>query len=199
MAGKKPLVRVKAGTSKESAEDKKLAFVEAYLSNGGNASEAAIAAGYSKSGAGKQGYRMSKDPQIMSMLDMRRKDICTKLEISTDRVLKERARLAFFDPRKLFNASGQPIPIHELDDDTAAALAGLDVLEEFEGTGDARTFVGYTKKYKLADKNASLTALEKHLGMYEKDNQQKTSALDGLPRELLQAMVQRLKALNGQR
>ena len=86
--------------------------------------------------------------------------------------MKERARLAFYDPRKLFDANGQPIPIHELDDDTAAALAGLDVLEEYEGTGKDRKFVGYTKKYKLPDKNSSLTALEKIKGMYEQDNKQ---------------------------
>ena len=40
--------------------------------------------------------------------------------------------------------------------------------------------IGYTKKYKLADKGASLTALEKIKGMYEKDNEQKTDSLTSL-------------------
>ena len=30
--------------------------------------------------------------------------------------------------------------------------------------------IGSVKKYKLADKNASLTALEKHLGLYKDDS-----------------------------
>lgn len=96
---------------------------------------------------------------------------------SAARVLLEASRIALFDPRKLFRDDGTPKPIRELDDDTAAALAGLDVHEEFEGSGDDRVFVGYTKKYKVADKNAALEKLFKHHGLYEKDNEQKTDPL----------------------
>lgn len=101
---------------------------------------------------------------------------------SATRVLLEASRLATFDPRKLFREDGSPKPINELDDDTAAALAGLDVLEEFEGSGDGRVFVGYTKKYKVADKNSALEKLFKHHGLYERDNQQKTDPLADLLR-----------------
>jgi phage terminase small subunit len=104
---------------------------------------------------------------------------------SAERVLLEASRLALFDPRKLFREDGSPKPINELDDDTAAALAGLDVLEEFEGSGDERVFVGYTKKYKIADKNSALEKLFKHHGLYEKDNEQKTDPLV----ELLRGMA----------
>lgn len=52
---------------------------------------------------------------------------------------------------------------------------------------------------KLHSKVDVMDKLFRHLGLYEKDNQQKAGALEGLPRELLQAMVQRLKAINGQR
>ena len=58
--------------------------------------------------------------------------------------------------------------ITTLDDDTAGALAGLDVLEEYEGSGRDREFVGYTKKYKIADKLRALEALGKHLGLFDK-------------------------------
>lgn len=51
---------------------------------------------------------------------------------------------------------------------------------------------------KLHSKVDVMDKLFRHFGLYEADNKQKTSELDGLPRELLQAMVQRLKALNGQ-
>jgi phage terminase small subunit len=77
--------------------------------------------------------------------------------------LQERARLAFFDVRKLLDATGAPKAIQDLDDDTAAAIAGLDVVNI--GSDDKR--VGEVLKIKLADKNASLTALEKHLGLYK--------------------------------
>lgn len=103
---------------------------------------------------------------------------------SATRVLLEASRLATFDPRKLFREDGSPKPINELDDDTAAALAGLDVLEEFEGSGDGRVFVGYTKKYKVADKNSALEKLFKHHGLYERDNAQKTDPLVELLRSM---------------
>ena len=101
---------------------------------------------------------------------------------SAERVLLEASRIALFDPRKLFRDDGSPKPIYELDDDTAAALAGLDVVEEFEGSGEDRVFVGYTKKYKVADKNSAIEKLFKHHGLYERDNEQKTNPLTELLR-----------------
>lgn len=136
-----------------------------------------------------------KDVRVASAIAARRSVLQDRLEITTDRVLRERARLAFFDVRKLFNDDGSPKPINELDDDTAAAIAGLEVAEIWEGSGDNRHFVGYLKKYKLTDKSASLTALEKHLGLYEADNKQKSALalFDGLPRDIIRAIVERLQ------
>lgn len=87
-------------------------------------------------------------------------------ELTVERVLLERKRLALFDVRKMFDSTGKPKPIHELDDDTAAAVAGLDVCQ----IGNDEMGVGEVLKVKLADKNASLTALERHLGMYASDD-----------------------------
>lgn len=82
--------------------------------------------------------------------------------VSIKDVLREYKRLGFFDPRKLYRDDGSPIPIKELDDDTAAAVAGLDIQEIFSG-GE---FVGYTKKYKVANKLGALDSMAKHLGMF---------------------------------
>lgn len=106
-----------------------------------------------------------------------RKPVEEAVQIDLMRVVKELVRLATFDPRRLLNADGSPKPINELDDDTAAAIAGLDMLEQFEGQGKDRVFVGYVKKYKIADKNAALDKLMKHLGGYEKDNRQKADGV----------------------
>lgn len=96
-------------------------------------------------------------------------------------VIAEVTKLASFDVRRLYNADGSPIPFHELDADTAACIVGVEVVENFQGTGKERAFVGYTKKYKVADKKGALEMLMKHLGLYEVDNKQKTDPL----RELL--------------
>lgn len=103
-------------------------------------------------------------------------ELHTAMGLTEERISLEVARLAFFDPRKMFNAKGDPIPISELDDDTAAAIAGLDVLEEYEGSGPERRLVGYVKKYKIADKNSALERGAKILGMFNKDNAQTAAA-----------------------
>lgn len=89
-----------------------------------------------------------------------------KLDISIERIMLERARMAFFDPRKLFDDDGKPIHVSKLDDDTAAAIAGLDIVMQ----GNESMGFAEVAKIKLADKNASLTALEKINGMYKDDD-----------------------------
>ncbi len=131
-----------------------------------NATQAAKRAGYSEKTAYSQGQRLLKDVEIQATIAEARQKLAESAGISAERVLQEYARLGFFDPRKLFHDNGQPKEISELDDDTAAALAGLDLVEIYEGTGPDRKFVGYTKKYKIADKKGALDSIAKHLGMF---------------------------------
>lgn len=140
-------------------------FVREYLIDL-NATQAAIRAGYSKRTANEQGARLLVNASVAEAIREAMSKRAKRTEITADRVLREYARLGFFDPRKLFHDNGQPKEISELDDDTAAALAGLDLVEIYEGTGEDRKFVGYTKKYKIADKKGALDSIAKHLGMF---------------------------------
>lgn len=124
--------------------------------------------------------RLMANSKVYARVGELRERITSTGIASASRVLLEASRIALFDPRKLFREDGSPKPINELDDDTAAALAGLDMHEEFDGSGDERVFIGYTKKYKVADKNAALEKLFKHHGLYEKDNEQKSDPLTEL-------------------
>ena len=146
---------------------KQAAFVQQYLIDK-NATQAAIRAGYSAKTASSAGERLLRNVEVCAAVEREMSDLAGRLGITAERVLRERSRLAFFDPRKLFNKDGSPIPLQDLDDDTAAAVAGMDVLEEFAGSGENRVFIGYTKKYKLASKDPSLAALEKYFGLNEK-------------------------------
>ena len=141
-------------------------FVEEYLVDL-NATQAAIRAGYSPRTANEQGARLLAHVSIQEAVQAAKEKRSQRVEITQDRVLLEYARLAFFDPRKLFDDNGKPMDITALDDDTAAALVGLDVVEEYQGAGESREFVGYTKKYKLANKLGALDSLGKHLGMFD--------------------------------
>ena len=162
---KKPNTRVKAGTSKASAADKRKAFVEAYFANGGNALQAAISAGYAKHSAGVTGAKLLKDPRVLAEVTRRRTEIVANTELSTEQTIREVARLAFSDPRNIVNPDGSIKRLNELDADTAAAVASYEV--DKDGV----------IKYKFWDKNSALEKAAKVQGLYEKDNEQKPAAV----------------------
>lgn len=141
--------------------------------------------------------RMMADAKVSLRVGDLRERITETGIASAARVLLEASRLALFDPRKLFFDDGMPKPITALDDDTAAALAGLEVVEEFEGSGEDRKFVGYTKKYKVADKNSALEKLFKHHGLYEKDNEQKADPVAEMLKSISAAFLPVVKGNGG--
>jgi len=94
-------------------------FVEEYLVDL-NATQAAIRAGYSARTAEWIGPQLLGKTHVAEAVRAGRESLSKRTEITQERVLQEYARLAFMDPRKLFDGTGAPRPIHELDDDTAA-------------------------------------------------------------------------------
>lgn len=177
------------------AAAKKRLFEEAYLTNGNNATQAAITAGYSAKTAGQAGARLLKDVQILDRVALRRAELIETMELTTERTLREIARLAYFDPRKLLDSSGRPKPLHELDDDTAAAIAGMEVQDKYDKAEDGgAATVSTIIKYKLADKNAALEKAMKHLGQYEQDNKQR-NLLEGIDRDTMKVIAEKLRGL----
>ena len=167
-------------------------FADEYLVdfNAVRAYRAAYPGCKSDNAAGVEGHRLLKNPKIADYIKKRMQDRQNRTEITQDRVLREYAKLGFFDPRNLFLPDGSPVPIQALDDDTAAAIAGLDVLEVYEGTGADRKFVGYVKKYKIASKIGALDSMAKHLGLFI--DRQEITGPDGGP---LQMQVSRIAGM----
>jgi len=128
-----------------------------------NATEAAIKAGYSKKTARSIGQENLTKPDIKKYIKTKLKSREDRTEITQDRVLKEIARIAFLDPRKFFDDNGNLIQIKDLDDDTAAVLAGFDITAYTSKGEDAMTEI--TKKIKHVDKKGALELLCRHLGM----------------------------------
>lgn len=159
-------------------------FVAEYLKDR-NGTQAAIRAGYSAKTAQQQSSDLLLKPLVRAAIEAVVVKAEAKAELTVERTLREVARLAFFDPRKLLNPDGSPKPINELDDDTAAGIAGMDIQEQYEGSGADRVFVGYVKKYKIADKNAALEKAMKHLGQYERDNAQIVNPLAELFKQVI--------------
>ena len=149
-----------------SLTPKQQLFVAEYLVDF-NATAAYQRAGYKAHArsAAVNAARLLTNADIAAEIEQKQQKLLQKVELTAEKVLQEVARIAFFDIRKMFDADGNPIPVHLLDADTAAVIAGIDVSEEFDGKGEDRKIVGYVKKYKMADKNSALDKALKVLGL----------------------------------
>ena len=147
---------------------KQARFADEYLIDL-NATAAYKRAGYVAKGnaAEVNATRLLRNAQVQEYLSSRMKAREQRIGITQDRVLQELARIAFFDIRKLYNPDGSLKRPDELDDDAAAVLVGIDVVEMASGgkDGEANHVPMFTKKAKVADKNNALTLAMRHLGM----------------------------------
>ncbi len=122
--------------------------------------------------------------------------VIAKAQLTREQWLESIARLAMFDPRKMFDAHGNPKEITDLDDNEAAAIAGFEFTKEFAGAqkkkgedveSSGRVAVGYTKKFKLADKLRALELYGKAQCFYA--DKIELTGKDGEPIELNNRIV----------
>lgn len=116
--------------------------------------------------AASNGERLLRNADIQAFVAEEMEKRGKRTDITADKVVKELAKVAFFDIRKIYNEDGSLLKPSELDDDSAGAVMGL---ESFEDVLTA----GVTRKVKLSDKVKALEILGRHLGIFEKDNGQK--------------------------
>lgn len=141
-------------------------FIDEYLVDF-NATQAAIRAGYKEKTAYSMGQRLLKKVEIQNAFQEAKEKQQERTQITADDVVREIYRLATFDPRKLFHSDGTPKQITELDDETAACIGGMDIVER--RVGDEEPEFETTKKLKIWDKNAALEKLCKHFQLYAPD------------------------------
>lgn len=160
-------------------------FIREYLKDG-NGARSAVAAGYSANGAKVTAHRLLTNANVRSELAKVNEKINDKLEVSVERVRHELARLAFLDPRSFYHPDGSLKQIPELDDDTAAALAGMEVEKLYDHFGKGQAAAkGTITKIKFADKGQNLERLGRHLKMFT--DKIEFSALDELAEMITKA------------
>lgn len=139
-------------------------FVAEYLVDS-NATQAAIRAGYSKRTANEQGSRLLAKASVKAAVAAGQKRQFDKLEITAESVKARIGQIAFQDIRKLYDANGNLRPIHQLDDDAAAFVGGLEVIKKNAAAGDG--LIDTVHKVKVVDPIKALEMLGKHVGLFE--------------------------------
>lgn len=152
-------------------------FVAEYLIHS-NATRAAAAIGYPVAHAKMNGYRMMQKPEVRAAIKAAQAERVERLKMTADEVLIGLARVARFDVRKLYRPDGSLIPVHELDDETALAIAGIDVdVRHEQGGEDEPPTMVETRKIKASDRMKALESLGRVHGLFEKDNKQQQPIL----------------------
>ena len=140
-------------------------FIQEYLGNAkGNATQAAINAGYSAKTAQEQGSRLLTNEAVQIAINERQQALREKTNISQERIVEEYARTAFLDPRKFFDEDGKLIDISDLDEDTARALGGFEYRIKYEGTAGNEVAGSMTFKSRVNCKMKALNRLSELLG-----------------------------------
>lgn len=155
---------------------KQAAFVAEYLVDK-CATKAAIRAGYSAKTAYSIGEELLRKPEIRTAINAALSRIIDGLEVSSSRNLREHARLAYYDIGEIAKAKiRKPEDIAALPEDLRRCIVGW----KWDSSGN---FV-----IQFVDKNPHLTALDKHLGLYDKDNRQKGEGAARALHEFFQAI-----------
>ena len=141
----------KAGTSKAAAAYRKFLFVHEYIANGGNATQAAISAGYAANSAGRHADHLVKDGEVQRIILQATEKAAKTVEFTSEEAILSTARAIRFDPRKIVKSDGSMKAIHELDDDTAMALQSFEV-DEITHDG---AVIGHSRKIKWCDRNTA--------------------------------------------
>jgi len=131
--------------------------------------------------------KLAANHKVCIRIEQLRQAVEKKTDMTIERWAQEVTRLATADARRLMHPNGKMKLPHELDDDTAAAIASF------------RFDIDGTIEYKFHSKVASLDMMAKHKGAYKEDNVQKGGLFDHLPREVLKELAERMKRMIGEK
>ena len=168
----------KAGNGKGAAAAKAAAFVDAYFAHNQNATQAAIALGYSPRSAGNQAARLMKYDGVKASIEARRHEIASKLKITAELWERRVVEIINHDPAAIMK-DGKFLPIDQWPESSRMALDGIDV-REVAGRGEDAVTTHITK-VDFARKLPALDMAGRFLGMYARDKQGAAGAHDDDP------------------
>lgn len=159
---KKPKPKPRAARHTESVEltDKELFFCREFVCSL-NGTQAYLKAfpHVTYDTARNKAAQMLKHPKIKKTIADMQKDRAERLSCSADRIMEEAVKLAFYDPRNLFDGDNKLIPVQDLAPDHAAVIEGIETLHKI--VGDDNDGMAVTTKIKLPSKRGALEFLAK--------------------------------------
>ena len=152
--------------------EKQKRFCEEYIIDL-NGAQSAIRAGYAEGSARVEGSRLLSNDNIQEYISELQRNKSEELNISQNRVLQELMKVAFGDVKNYFDDMGRLIDINDLENEVSASIKSVTVLTEKTVSGGETFIETNIKKMESYDKLKALEIINKMLGFYSKDNEQK--------------------------
>jgi len=143
-----------------------ISFCEQYVVDF-NATKAAERAKYSPRTAQEQGSRLLSNVMVQNEIKRLTDKASMDAEVTVKDVVLGLKKRALYDVRKFFDEKGNPREIHELDDETAAGVAGFEFVTLYDGNGEQKHAFGQLRKIRLVDAAQNLERLGRYLGMFK--------------------------------
>lgn len=157
-------------------------FCEEYIKDF-HITNAALRAGYSEKSAHVEGFKLLKKPKIALRVEEAKQQRMQRVQVKADDILREILKIATCDIAQAFDESGALKPIHEIPEEVRRAMSSVEILEQHEGTGKNRVYVGDVKKIRFWDKVKALELLGKHMKLFTEKHEH--SGPDGKPIEIV--------------
>jgi phage terminase small subunit len=150
-----------------------------------NGKQAAIRAGYSIKTANEQASRLLTKVHVQSYIESLTNKAAIKNDLTIEKVINEFQKIAFTSIAHLHNTWIERKDFETLTEDQKSAIESIEtkIVKKVEKEFDGETFVNVPYeiefvKIKLYDKQRALENLGKYLGVYAKDNNQKSPHSD---------------------
>jgi len=141
-----------------------------------NGAKAATRAGYSKKTAKEQASGLLTNVNVKARVQELQEEIRLRNELKADDVIQELRALGFWNIKAFTLKENEIKDLSKMKDEATKPVVGIKTKKSTTSFGkgdDKSTIVEFTTELKLADKRAALVDLGRHIGIFEKDNNQK--------------------------
>jgi phage terminase small subunit len=153
--------------NKKGLSTKMRRFCEEYLIDL-NGTQAAIRAGYSERTAKAIASENLTKPDVRQLIKNLRQEAQERNRIQLDELIQTLAAIVRLDPIDIFNENGVVKNLNDMPESARKCITELKLMEISSVDGP----IGVLKTIKFSSKLDAIEKLMKHLGGYEKDNEQ---------------------------
>ena len=140
-----------------------------------NGRASAIRAGYSPKNADQRAWLLMRRPRVQDTIRRLQERYADDMQVGTESTLREYAHIAFANVGDFIDAEGR-VDLSKVTREQMAAVSSVETETYVEGRGEEAETVKRVK-LRFHSKTDALEALAKHLGLFERDNAQKTPVI----------------------